>query len=37
MVVLEVPGVVAEPTQLDRLLAMVIEVARTRLPEVPYR
>jgi hypothetical protein len=37
MVVLEVPGVVAEPTWLDRLLAMVVEISRARLPEVPYR
>jgi hypothetical protein len=37
MVVLEVPGVVAEPTWLDRLLGMVVDVARVRLPEGPYR
>ncbi len=37
MVVLEVPGVIAEPTSLDRLLGLVVEIARARLPEVPYR
>jgi hypothetical protein len=37
MVVLEVPGVVAEPTWLDRLQGLVVEIARARLPAVPYR
>lgn len=37
MVILELAGIATEPPWLDRALALVIEVARTRPQDAPYR